>query len=104
MIPEPATLGRWLVPRAGALRLRVWEDEGVAYDQASGSVHLLERLACDVLEILQRTPDGLSSSRLASVIAHNHGIEADAELTAAVQSALSALQQAELVRFDAASR
>jgi PqqD family protein of HPr-rel-A system len=104
MISEPATLGRWLVPRARVLRLRTWEDEGVAYDHASGSVHLLGRLACDILEILQRTPDGLSSSELAGVIAHHHGIEADAELTAAVQSALSALQQVELVRFDATSR
>jgi PqqD family protein of HPr-rel-A system len=47
---------RWQLTAPGEFRWVQWDDEWVLYHGASGDTHLLDALAVEVLEALQRAP------------------------------------------------
>jgi len=51
-----ASGSRWQLTAPGELRWVEWGDEWLLYHGASGDTHLLEPLAVEVLQALQRAP------------------------------------------------
>ncbi len=46
----------WSVPEQAVLSIQHWDDTAVVYFSLSGETHLLNGLACDVLQLLQISP------------------------------------------------
>lgn len=44
---------RWQLRRAGALRVREWDDAGVIYDAANGNTHLIDALGLELIDLLR---------------------------------------------------
>lgn len=47
---------RWRIAPGQTLRQRVWQDEGVIYNNLSGDTHLLGAAALELLQMLQEAP------------------------------------------------
>lgn len=93
---EPFLGDRWTAHGGDAFRVRAWEDLGVVYDPASGQTHMLGRLACDALRLLQES-HATSAFNLAQGLARMHGIDNDAEMLSATRRILGLLLELGLV-------
>lgn len=51
----------WSVPHQAILSIVEWDDTGIVYYSLSGQTHLLNDLACQVLQLLQRSSETISS-------------------------------------------
>ena len=47
---------RWRIAPGQTLRQRVWQEEGVIYNDLSGDTHLLGAAALELLQMLQEAP------------------------------------------------
>ncbi|NOR79721.1 MAG: HPr-rel-A system PqqD family peptide chaperone [Methyloprofundus sp.] len=51
----------WSVPEQAKLSIQIWGDTAVIYYSLSGQTHLLNGLACEVLQLLQASPETIST-------------------------------------------
>jgi PqqD family protein of HPr-rel-A system len=52
---------RWRLTNSAELVWRVWDDQFVVYDAASGDTHLLSLAAREVLNVVQQSPADLGA-------------------------------------------
>jgi PqqD family protein of HPr-rel-A system len=84
----------WRVIPGQSLAFREWDGEAVLYNDLSGSTHLLDGAAIDVLQALRHAP--LDAAGLAAALAGR--FDADpAELTAPIEEMLAGLAGLDLV-------
>lgn len=86
----------WQVVAGQALALREWDGEAVLYNDLSGSTHLLDGAAVDLLHALREQP--ADSASLAARLAERFGVEVpDADFLAEIDDMLTALGRLDLV-------
>lgn len=86
----------WQVVAGQSLVFREWEGEAVLYNDLSGSTHLLDGAAIDLLTALRERP--ADSAALASQLAARFGSGADdADFLAEIDDMLDALARLDLV-------
>lgn len=86
----------WQVVPGQSLVFREWEGEAVLYNDVSGSTHLLDGAAIDLLNALRDRP--ADSAALAAQLAGRFGAAADdADFLAEIDDMLAALARLELV-------
>ncbi len=86
----------WQVVPGQLLAFREWEGEAVLYNDLSGSTHLLDGAAVDLLCALRERPAG--GAVLASQLADRFGADADdAGFLAEIDEMLAALARLDLV-------
>jgi PqqD family protein of HPr-rel-A system len=84
----------WRVVPGQLLACREWDGEAVLYNDLSGSTHLLDGAAIDVLQALQAAP--LDAAALARRLAERFGASPD-ELAADIEDMLAELARLDLV-------
>jgi PqqD family protein of HPr-rel-A system len=90
-----AAIGRmWRVTPGQTLHCREWDDEVVLYNDLSGSTHLLDGAALDLLQTLQAQP--ADSATLATTLAERFDADG-ADLAAVIDDMLAALGRLDLV-------
>lgn len=87
---------KWAVLAHARLYWQSWEGEHIVYNSASGDTHLLDPVAAQVLQTLQREPMELAT--LMREVADTLDIDLDDELLAYMEAALSELGKLELVK------
>lgn len=86
----------WQVVPGQSLAFREWEGEAVLYNDLSGSTHLLDGAALDLLCALRERP--ADSAALAACLADRFGADAgDAGFRAEIDALLAALARLDLV-------
>jgi PqqD family protein of HPr-rel-A system len=86
----------WQVVPGQSLAFREWEGEAVLYNDLSGSTHLLDGAAVDLLYALRERP--ADNAALASQLADRFGAgAADAGFLAEIDEMLAALARLDLV-------
>ncbi len=85
----------WRIAPGQTLRLRRWEDECVLYNDLSGDTHLLGAVAASLLDVLGG--GAASLPELAQALCGELGVEADAELEAALAPLLDQLAHLALI-------
>lgn len=86
----------WQVVPGQALAFREWDGEAVLYNDLSGSTHLLEGAAVELLFALRERP--ADSASLAAQLAERFGASAgDADFQAEIDEMLNALARLDLV-------
>ena len=86
----------WQVVPGQSLAFREWEGEAVLYNDWSGSTHLLDGAAVDLLCALRERP--ADNAALASQLADRFGADAaDAGFLAEIDEMLAALARLDLV-------
>jgi PqqD family protein of HPr-rel-A system len=88
---------RWCSAPAAALTCREWNGEIVVFNQQTGSTHLLDTFASDVLRRLMACERGTTVEELASALAHGQDAGERQESQQAVTAVL-----AEFVRLGVA--
>jgi len=66
---------RWMVPEGNGLAWRVWDDEFLVYNTASGQTHYLNLLAGEALRSLEAAP--AHAHELVRRLANRFGIAED---------------------------
>lgn len=84
----------WRVVPGQALAFREWDGEAVLYNDLSGSTHLLDGGAVDVLQALRHGP--ADAAALAATLAGHFDADPD-ELTAMIEDMLAGLAGLDLV-------
>jgi PqqD family protein of HPr-rel-A system len=84
----------WRVVPGQLLACREWDGEAVLYNDLSGSTHLLDGAAIDVLQALRAAP--LDAAALAQGLAERFGADA-AELRPEIEDMLTELARLDLV-------
>ena len=77
--------------------LRVWGDEAVAFDAASGDTHYLRPLTRVLFETCQAEP-GLDAGVIAARTAASFGVDASPEFLDAVHEGIESLQRIGLLQ------
>ena len=75
------------VPSGFGLYWQSWDDEFVVYNSGSGDTHLLDPVAAEALQILEREPANLTE--LAGNVSASLEIELDSELSGYLERVLS---------------
>jgi PqqD family protein of HPr-rel-A system len=90
-----ASSGAWRLSEGSSLLWRLWDDEYVVFDRGSGDTHLLDLVAGEILQLLEREPEtgGALVRRVASAL----DVPADPALSRHVTQALTKLQAAGLI-------
>lgn len=86
----------WRVVPGQSLVFREWDGEAVLYNDLSGSTHLLDGAAIDVLHALRRRP--ADAATLAAGLAGRFEADAD-ELSVMIEDMLAGLATLDLVEF-----
>jgi PqqD family protein of HPr-rel-A system len=86
----------WRVVPGQSLVFREWDGEAVLYNDLSGSTHLLDGAAIDVLHALRRHP--ADAATLAAGLAGHFEADAD-ELSVMIEDMLAGLATLDLVEF-----
>jgi PqqD family protein of HPr-rel-A system len=86
----------WRVVPGQSLVFREWDGEAVLYNDLSGSTHLLDGAAIDVLHALRRHP--ADAATLAAGLAGRFEADAD-ELSVMIEDMLAGLATLDLVEF-----
>jgi PqqD family protein of HPr-rel-A system len=89
---EPA---RWRVPMGFSLHWQSWDDEFVVYNSGSGDTHLLDSVAAEALQSLERESANLSE--LAGKVAASLEINLDDNLSAYLERLVSDFHRLGLV-------
>jgi PqqD family protein of HPr-rel-A system len=84
---------RWHAPSAELLALRELDGELVVYNDASGSTHLLEPLAGEVLRTLVEAGSGMNIADLVTKLRGGAADEDISEWSAAIEAVLSEFQR-----------
>ena len=84
----------WRLVPGQSLNCREWDGEAVLYNDVSGSTHLLEGAALDVLQALRAGP--LDAAGLAERLGDHIDTE-DGDLSALIADMLAALARLDLV-------
>jgi len=69
----PPSAVRWHTVSRQALTLREFDEELVVRNAATGSTHLLQPLAAEVLTLLMETGDGMTAAQLAASLGDEGG-------------------------------
>jgi PqqD family protein of HPr-rel-A system len=86
----------WRVVPGQHLAFREWDGEAVLYNDLSGSTHLLDGAAVDVLQALRSAP--CVPATLAARLAESFGASAD-ELLPEIEDMLAELVRLDLIEF-----
>jgi PqqD family protein of HPr-rel-A system len=86
----------WRVVPGQSLVFREWDGEAVLYNDLSGSTHLLDGAAIDVLQALRAHP--ADAATLAAGLAGRFEADAD-ELSVMIEDMLAGLATLDLVEF-----
>jgi PqqD family protein of HPr-rel-A system len=86
---------RWRVPTGFSLHWQSWDDEFVVYHSGSGDTHLLDVVAAEALQSLQKKPANLSE--LARKVSASLEIKLDDKLSAYLERLLSDFHRLGLV-------
>jgi PqqD family protein of HPr-rel-A system len=87
MLPDCSV--RWRAAAAGALTWREWDGETVVFNEETGSTHLLNELAVEILRCLVATEGGATIGTLAAELADDASSGDNPEWTRAIAEALS---------------
>ena len=79
------------------LHARVWEDEGVIYDEFSGHTHLVTSFAAATLTQLRQQQAPLPTGYLAAQLAETLALERNEEFDAALAANLNEFERLGLV-------
>ena len=91
--PEDA---RWKVNPKFPLQWQVWDDEFVVYNTGSGDTHLLDPVAAEVLQSLEKKTADLSE--LAGRVSASIEIEPDSKFSDYLEQLLSDLHKLGLIQ------
>ena len=83
---------RWRIPRVEALAWRDLDDEVIVRNELTGSTHLLDSLAAEILLTLISANRALSAGELAEALAGSEG-ETEPELLPSIEATLSQFQR-----------
>ena len=78
---------RWAVPLKVGLSIKVWDGCAVVFCALSGQTHMLNGLACEVLQLLEEAP--ATASNLVSTIMGNFVVEDKLSLESQVSTLLA---------------
>lgn len=51
----------WTVPEQAVISIEIWEDHAVVFSSMSGQTHLLNGLACEVLQLIKTAPETVAT-------------------------------------------
>jgi len=51
----------WSIPRNTNIAIETWDENAIIFCSLSGETHLINILACEVLKILQATPESFTT-------------------------------------------
>lgn len=89
-------VARWKVNSGFPLQWQVWDDEFVVYNTGSGDTHMLDTLAAEVLQSLEKKTADLSE--LAGRVAASIEIEPDSKFSDYLEQLLSDLHKLGLIQ------
>ena len=77
---------RWTVPLKAGLSMKVWDGYAVVFCALSGQTHMLNGLACEVLQLLEEAP--ATSASLVSSIVENFIVDDKVSLESQISTLL----------------
>jgi len=87
----------WKVIDACEFRWRIWDNQFVVYNPASGDTHLLNQVAGEALRCLQEAP--ADAAELTRRVAVRTDIQVDAQLLAKINDFLDELAELGLIEL-----
>lgn len=89
---------RWCVISGFELLMQQWDDEVVLFHSGTGNTHLIESNACQLIQILQQSPE--DTTGLIRSLSARLSLDQE-ELAAYVQRALVELQRLDILALEA---
>ena len=85
----------WSIPENANLSIEIWDENAIVYSSLSGETHLLNGLACEVLQLFQAAPETISTliSKLCMILE----VEDEADLEGQIQRLMGEFEKLGLI-------